>query len=471
MKTIVIVLVSALAFGAACREQEDTAVAHPNMIYFFVVDALRQDVIGTYHNGTPVTPNLDRFARENVYFDYAYSQAPFTKISVSSLFTGLWPSRLGVKHCVLKIFPEGTELCRGLDFRFFTMAEYLAGLDYHTYTNLFTAHVRQGDGLIQGFQYQEKTLPTTLSPTEKAFVYNHVAGLHAPYRPSNEALSHLGLADYTDPDPRESAWYWEPLNIDQVTRLHEYYLAEGFDWDRAFGELKLALQEQGSWDNALVIVTADHGEEFLEHGGTQHSVQLYDEVLRVPLIIKFPEGSELSRHHGSRYSNRVRLIDVFPTLIHLLSRREPRGYDGESLIPIIKNEETGPGTRPVLAFTSVARAHNGDRVSFESRAILSGRYKAISGFRVEDGQLSPEFDHRRGDRFDELYDLLKDPLERNNIEAQNKEVFDSLLEQYTRLSTTEVFPTETDPALSFRDLEEKERIELEKKLRSLGYLH
>ncbi len=473
IKQTAIVLVTVLAFGVACREQEKVPDDHPDLIYFFVIDSLRHDLIGYHHNGKPVTPNLNQFAREGVYFDNAYSQAPFTKISVSSLFTGLWPSRLGVKHCVLNIFPEGIELCRGLDFRFLTIAEYLSGLKFHTYTNLFTSHVREGDGLIQGFQYQERRLPTTYPPNEKAFVYNHVAGLHAPYRPSNEALSHLGLTRHSKPDPRENDWYWKPLTLEQGARLREYYLAEGFDWDRGFGELKRDLQKNGSWGNALIVVTADHGEEFLEHGGTQHSVQLYDEVLRVPLIIKFPERSELSRHHGSRFPNRVRLIDVFPTLMHFFTQAEPRGFDGRSLIPIMKNKEPEMETevRPVLAYTSITRRHNGDRVSFESRAILSDRFKAITGYRIEDSQLSPDYDYRRGDLIRELFDLLKDPGEQHNIESQNKDVFDSLLEQYTRLSTIELPSVGTSPNLTFRDSQEKERLELEKQLKSLGYLH
>lgn len=470
IKSAAIVLVVMVAFGVGCRDEEVVAVDHPNLIYFFVVDALRHDVIGSHHNGRPVTPNLNQFARENVHFDHAYSQAPFTKISVSSLFTGLWPSRLGVKHCVLNVFPDGVELCRGLDFRFFTMAEYLASLNYRTYTNLFTAHVRKGDGLIQGFQYQEKRLPTTFPSYERAFVYNHVAGLHAPYRPSTEALNYLGPAHHTDPDPRESDWYWQPLTIEQGSQLHEYYLAEGYDWDTVFGELKRNLQKNDSWDNALVVVTADHGEEFLEHGGTQHSVQLYDEVLRVPLIIKFPENSEHSRHNGSRFSNRVRLVDVFPTLVHLFSQEEPRGFDGKSLIQILKGKEPETESRPVLAFTSVARRYEGDRVSFESWAVLSDHFKVITGYRVEDGQLSPDFDHRRGDPIRELFDLLKDPGELENIYAQNNDVVVALLEQYTRLSTMELPSVGTKPIVAIRDSHEKERLELEKQLKTLGYL-
>ena len=448
-------------------EQRPARADGPRLIYILTIDALRHDVIGLRYNGKPVMPELNAFAEESVRFDRAYSQAPFTKISVASLFTGLWPSRLGVKNCRLKIFPGGVELCRGLDTRFHTLAEDLSARGYHTVTSLFTTHVRKGDGLIQGFAYQEQHLPDELPDSGKTFVYNHVLGLHAPYRPSSEALEYLGLARHSEPDPALTDWFWEPLSKIQGGRLFEHYLAEGYDWDRKLGELRRELEENDAWDDALFMVTADHGEEFLEHGNTQHSVQLYDEVLRVPLLIKFPAGSALSRYHGSTFSNRVRLVDVFPTLVDFLDRAEPVGFDGGSLIPIIEGRERETDRRPVLAFTSVARDYEGVPMNFEAQALIAGRFKAIWGHRVEDSQLASAGEHRRGDEIRELYDLSEDPGEERDLKRQRVALFTSLRQRYARLSTS---PLGTGRVPTIAAESEEERRQRERQLKSLGYI-
>ncbi len=460
------VIAAALLLCNSCGGPHKTA--HPRLIYLLTIDALRSDLIGLRHNGKLVMPNLSAFTKESIYFGNTYSQAPFTKISVASMFTGLWPSRLGVKHCRLTIFPGGAELCRGLDYRFHTLAEYLSDLGYDTLTTLFTAHVRRGDGLIQGFSYQEESLPRSLDRSGKTFIYHHVLGLHSPYEPTDEALRHLEIPRHSEPDPTRTDWYWKPLTRNQGNRLHEYYLAEGYDWDRRFGELVRELRQGRVWDDALVIVTADHGEAFLEHGITRHSSQLYDEVLRVPLFIKFPAESTLSKHHGSRLSNRVRLIDVFPTIAHYLGQQESLELDGSSLIPLIENTASEPDERPVLAFTSIARSHNGEQVNFEIRTILSGRFKAVMGYRVENSQLAA-FDHKRGDEIRELFDLGVDPGEQNNLVSQHQEIFATLSEQYGRLAT-EPPDDGTGSLQGILPQSVEERLERERTLRSLGYI-
>ena len=470
MKKAASFILPLLLFGLSCSKQPAPATAHPKLIYIFTIDSLRNDLIGLRYNDRLVMPNLSAFTRESVYFDNAYAQSSFTKISVSSLFTGLWPSRLGVKHCVLKVFPGGTELCRGLDSRFYTLAEDLSEIGYDTFTTFFTVHVREGEGLIQGFRHQEESLPKKLLACDKTFVYDHVLGLHAEYRPTAKALRYLSIPHHSDPDPSHVDWYWKPLDNDQGRKLYEHYLAEGYDWDLRFGELIEGLRKSTSWDDALFIVTADHGEEFLENGGTQHSVKLYNSVLRVPLFIKFPSGSPLSRHHGSRFSNRVRLVDIFPTLIHFLSQVEPHSLDGESLLPIIENTERDRDKRPALALTSIQRAHGGEQMSFESQTIVSGRFKAMWGHRIENSQLVPAFDYRRGDEIRELFDLEADPGEQSNLVSKHTDLFESLQKEYLRLSTTDLVRGSTGPRLTIPPQSEEERLDRERKLRSLGYI-
>ena len=432
----------------------------PDLIYILTIDSLRSDLIGLSFRDQQITPQLNTFARDSVFFENAYAQAPFTKISVASMFTGLWPSRLGVKQCRLHIFPKGVELCRGLDFRFPTLAEYLRSRGYATYTSLFTAHVRKGDGLIQGFDYQEKKLPEEIETSQKTFVYDHIIGLHAPYNPSPKARDRLQLLPTTPEriDPGNKDWFWEPLEEGQDQTLYESYLAEGLDADAQFGELRAKLEESDLWDRALIIVTADHGEEFLEHGGTQHSAQLYDEVLRVPLFVKFPQHSPLAKHHGATRTERVRLVDIFPTLTEFLGTEAPEAIDGKSLVPLIRGLEANRSPRPVLAYTSVSRPHQGATMSFESEMYLAQNIKVIRGYRTEDSQ-TPLFPHHRADEIAEMFDLDQDPAEQLNLAKDNPQLFRKMWKQHSEILQT-----------GQPDLLQNERSEREEQLRSLGYI-
>ena len=260
MKQLPVAIAACLVVALACKQRPSEPGHNPDLIYILAIDALRSDVIGLRHNGELVMPELTKFAEESVYFDHAYAQAPFTKISVASLFTGLWPTRLGVKHCILDTFPKGVELCRDLGFQFDTMAEYLSESGYRTITHLFTYHARRGSGLLQGFDHQEKTLEKWQPGSRKAFYYQHIIGLHAPYKAAKASLDRLSIGPPGgDADPRRSDWYWQPLTREQGMHLYEHYLALGDGADREFARLRRALMKQGIWDEALIVVTADHG--------------------------------------------------------------------------------------------------------------------------------------------------------------------------------------------------------------------
>lgn len=438
----------------------------PKVIYWFTIDSLRTDVIGRKHGEKLIMPNLTRFAQESVFFENAYSQSSFTKISTAAMFTGLWPSRLGVKACQLKVAPTGAELCFGLDPRFPTLAGFLRDHGYRALTHPYTVHVREGDGLVNGFE-MHSSIPETL-PSGRLFVYQHILGLHAPYVPSAAAMDYLGVKKAALIDPGSSAWFFERLTIPQAEELRSYYFAEGYDADLEFLALTRRLKEQGIWDEALVIVTADHGEEFLEKDGIQHSVQLYEDVLRVPLFVKFPKASALSAGHGRRFGNRVRLVDLFPTIKELLGAPD-NASDGVSLLSIVRNEEPANPSREVIAQVAGVKP---SLTVYETRAIIMDGWKAVMGHRLDHTRLRGPAGFDVGEPFEELYNLSEDPRETRNLRSDRDAIFKSLDREYWRRAKPVPYRDRDGRAGVLNAMPESapDREDREKELRALGYI-
>lgn len=441
----------------------------PKVIYWLTIDALRADVIGRKYGENLIMPNLTGFAAESVYFGNAYSQSSFTKTSTAAMFTGLWPSRLGVKGCQVQVAPTGAELCFGLDPRFPTLAGFLQDRGYRAITHPYTIHVREGDGLVNGFE-MHASIPESLPPG-RLFVYQHILGLHAPYAPSAAATERLGVKKATRIDPASLNWFFERLTVPQAEELRSYYFAEGYDADLEFLALTKRLKAQGVWDEAMVIVTADHGEEFLEHGGIQHShrLQLYNEVLRVPLFIKFPKSSGLSSHHGRTFENRVRLVDLFPTIKDLLGAKDDAPSDGLSLLPIVRGEEPASRLREVIAQLAGVQP---SLTVYEARAIIMDEWKAVMGYRLDHTRREGTKGFGVGEPYQELYDLSTDPRETRNLRSERDAIFKSLEHEYWRRAKPVPYRSRDGRSGVLNALAESapDREEREKELRALGYI-
>jgi arylsulfatase A-like enzyme len=473
----------AAGLAAACTPSAAPAGSSsrpPSAVYWLTLDSLRADTLHATRNGRRLMPALSELAQKSVLFENAYAQSSFTKISVASMFTGLWPQRLGVKHCAIDVHPEGVELCFGLDFGFATLAERLAAAGWLTISHPFTVHVRPGDGLLQGFQSQEVArerapLLRQLFPWRvgaerlrgrPVFVYHHLIGVHAPYRPSPEARAALSLPTVTRFDPGGTDWFAAELSQRDLQDLHAFYEGVAWDVDRRAAELLEGLKASGAWNDALVIVSSDHGEEFLEHGRTQHSSQLYEESLRVPLLVKFPEASAEARFHGRRVAERVRLIDVAPTVLHLALGVEPVDGDGKSLLPLLQGRGTSPPGRRVHAFLSTMRSVAGKPRLFEQQAVIDGRFKALFGWRADASQGGLRR-FERGEAIEELYDLAADADEHHNLVQERSDLWRALV----GLSQAATARPEMEGGASRATSPDlKERREIEERLRALGYI-
>jgi len=414
---------------AGLSASSPAAVSAPPLIYWYTIDALRLDVAAARVGGGPLMPTLNELRSEAVSFDRAYVQSSFTKTSTASMFTGLWPQRHGVMHGWVPTWPEGGALFFDLDNRFYTLAEYLGDKGYETWTHRFTIHVQPGAGMLQGFDHIDlatgSDVPVPVVP-ERLFVYEHILGAHGPYSPSAEAREHLDLPAPSTIDPASTDWFYGPVNDAQIAELSAAYRAEVWDSDRQLAARLAGIRDAGLWDDALIIVTSDHGEEFLDHGATQHSVQLYEEVLRVPLLVKFPAGHRWAERHGDHLDDRVRLVDLFPTMVELLGddvSELPYALDGHSLGPILEGNEHSAMGREVLArvsFTSVVE-ETGELALFVTDAVAHGPLKAVLGYRIRSSQDPARRPFAQGDWVAELYDLGNDPRERVELLARGGE--------------------------------------------------
>jgi arylsulfatase A-like enzyme len=275
------------------------------------------------------------------------------------------------------------------------------------------------------------------NPNEKFFFFLHTYETHHPYTPLKEDLDLLEK-DYSGPLPANiPSELLRKINAGEVeidladqNHIISTYNAEIYSMDRAFGVLVDFLKKQNLYDNTLIIFTSDHGEEFEEHGMMGwHSHTLYDELLRVPLIIKFPN----SEYAFTLIDEQTRNIDILPTMLDILNIPPLPQFEGESLLEWFSKTPR----KQLLAISQL----DADIQALPS-SLRSDAYKLYN---------------------QELYDLKSDPLEHNDIARKNKKLFKSLQDELNSLLGDDQPFIEADAV----ELD-KETV---KRLRSLGYVN
>lgn len=301
-------------------------------IVVVVVDTLRADHLSTYGYTRPTSPHLDRLASEGLTFERAYAQSGWTLASFASLLTGLYPHQHLVSRdgCLVDRFGRLAPSTR-------TVAEALREQGYATGAWVNNTFLAPEFGLKDGFDVysysgatnvQHRTGPQTVAegmqwldsiPAEKpAFMLLHFMEPHLDYAPPADI--HGTFA--TGPRPEALAYPKNPnpftmlqqgeltLDADGIAYLQALYDEEILAADRALGGLVEALKARGRYDNTLLVVTADHGEEFWEHGRFEHGHDLWSELTRVPLVVRGPDVPA-----GKRVATVVEHVDLVAGLM------------------------------------------------------------------------------------------------------------------------------------------------------------
>lgn len=384
------------------------------------IDTLRADHVGAYGYKRPTTPNLDALARESAVFLNTFAPAPWTLPSHVSLLSG--------QNCLThRVYYESD----AIDPNTPLLAELLRDRGYACAAFTGAGFVSSSFGFSRGFyefdQGQGALGSETLAAeaAKKAvgwlkthadrpfFLFLHTYQVHHPYKapPPYDTL-------FLGPDPKWRRWdfskdhggrpnIFKPLPESERQNIIGLYDGGIRYTDEALLKpLVETLKERGLLDRTLLIVTSDHGEEFFEHGGWAHTRAVYDESIKVPLIIRFPGG-----RWAGRRAPVVRLTDIAPTVLEALGIPfDEDRFDGRSLFPVLRGRESGD-----RAFSSeIADNVLGYRNPL-SVAANSGKRKVILNGEFNNDYLSYFAVPPRPQPPLELYDLAADAAEKSNL--------------------------------------------------------
>ncbi len=343
------------------------------------IDTLRSDRLPAYGYTKVKTPHLDRFAADAWLFERAWAPTPMTLPSHTSMLTGMLPPEHGVRNNSGFVFRG--DLHPSLP-RLLKEQGYATGAAVSTYV------LRHETGLGALFDYYEDSVSVTPGvatvryqrPGEKTaifakewiaahaggpfFFFFHIFEPHSPYEPAPRFLAEYGAT----------------------------YEAEVATADAIVGDVLEQLRSLGLYEKAIVVVTSDHGEGLGEHGEDQHSLLLYREAIQVPLLVKLPG----SRGGGTRVAAPVQLSDILPTVTGSLGLPTPAGVSGTSLFVA---GAKGAAVRPIYGETLYPRLQLGWA---DLRSVVDDRWHHIHGPRPE------------------LYDLVADPGEKNDLVKQER---------------------------------------------------
>lgn len=309
------------------------------------LDTTRVDHLSAYGYGRETTPNLEGLAGQAVRYTRAWSVSSWTLPAHASLFTGLYPSAHGARFEARGQVGLGPLRAAVLDERFVTLAELLRQRGYQTGAFVSGPWLTAGFGLLQGFderddrltgRYGRRARETTeralawlaaTDPARPVFLFVNYFDPHDPYEPAEGFDLFPGAQADFHPPPD---WWIAAVRADPpVTEAQREALVARYDGeiraaDQGLGRLLEAVRARPDGDRAMIVVTADHGESFGEGGHWLHNACLCEEQVRVPLLVRYPDG----RRAGSDDDSPVQLTDVLPMAARELGFAPPPGVQG-----------------------------------------------------------------------------------------------------------------------------------------------
>jgi len=400
-----------MGLGAGCGRELRRTELPPNIVVY-LVDTLRKDHLSVYGYPRETSPRLAEFARDAVRFETAYSPTSWTKPAVASLLTGVTPLRHGAISQSDRLDPEVRLL-----------PQYLSSAGYHSAAFVTNPHVLPVWGFSRGFdefidvgRAESAARADEINEavfrhlekdrSEPFFLYVHTVDPHQPYRAPPRFAARF-------PPPRHRELTSPDAEMAERARLAKVvaaYDAEVLFSDHEFGRLIQFLDAQGLYRNALVVFTADHGEELRDRGALGHGSSLFEEVVQVPLLVKLPRNA----HAGRVVRAPASLLDVLPTIVRLAGGDPVGDLEGVDLLALLRAEDRGEETQARPFFLDLdldAMSEKG------ARTIASGV--------VWKGHKLLDFHEPRGGA--QLFDLVRDPGERHDVALQEPALAEHLL--------------------------------------------
>jgi arylsulfatase A-like enzyme len=376
-------------------------------VLLVVLDAARADHFGAYGYARETTPQIDRLAREGVVFDRVFTPAAYTLGAMSSVWTSQYPDRHHAEVSFASRLPPDR----------LTLAELLGAQGLHTAGFVSNTVAGGLNGFDRGFsEFHEvwreqatsgaeglgRAVPAWLAAQggRRFFAYVHFREPHAPYDPPPPFDTRFGPEGPIPKSARRAPGDTWITDVNQgrraltgaerehLVRLYDGNLAHA---DDVVGQVRAALEQAGLLERTVVIVTADHGEALQDHGWIGHNVQVYEESIHVPLIVRFPAGKGMAAP-GTRIGAFADLLDVAPTIADVfgvLGRGgSDRRFQGRSLLETLAG---APGGTATLSRTIWDRPRYARRDA--THAFL--------------------YDTRTGE--EQLYDVVNDPGQTRNL--------------------------------------------------------
>ncbi|MFH1508445.1 MAG: sulfatase [Candidatus Omnitrophota bacterium] len=420
----------------------------PLNVLLITIDALRPDHLGCYGYRRNTSPNIDQLAKNGVRFTQAITQGTITEISLSSLITSTYLSTHGVYtsgHVIPNSIPTLVELLKSKNYKtclingrgvkFFQKPSYERALDMYINAHDFNARNVTFEA-IRWLNNNKKS---------KFFMWLHYFDPHAPYFAPPEYRSLFINDEYyrnglsipiSDNCCNSYNDIPSTVAIDGITDVN-YYIAQ-YDSeikfsDEQIGHLINEISKLGLLKNTIIIITADHGEYLGEHGIYFIHGSLFEQVVKVPLIIMcnkiIPKGKVINSQVG--------LIDIMPTILDLLKDKNKMEFDGISLMPLISGK---PNKREYIFSEFINK-------NTSARAIRSAEWKLV--YYDKDNNYS-------------LFNLRDDPLESINLVNVKAKEFNILKNKLNGFLNSK--KVKNDNLSQFHNEQDID------KLRSLGYI-
>lgn len=463
---MILVIVMAIGSNIAFAIDDKKKSFHPNVL-LLVVDACRADSLGCYNELSVNTPNIDSFSKRSVLFENPVAQASNTFNSAPCMLASVYPS--GHNYFNYKV---------SVSEKFTTIAELMKNENYTTFGISTNPHVTKKRGLAQGFDtFIENTVwkDTNCDEVNRMFIEWHKANKdksffsmlwyvdpHSPYEPPLEYIEKYIVDDnekkaITNKAKSKAGRRQGPITEIEKIVAKKLYSGEVNFFDTEFGKLVKYLEASGLMENTIIILTSDHGESFWEKGVRGHGGSLYEEEIKIPLIIYLPGQKE-----GKVIKSKVEHIDILPTVLEYVNPQIDIAtipyVKGKGLKRIIEG-----GTRQKKYFFSQLIDTRTEKLCYHMECVQDANFKLIQTFCSRTKIYSPPtfelFDLRSGETRcaidDKQYRAIYDEFKNILISWDHSY-------EYQDLKSIEVSDDSDEPTVEDKQLLER--------LKSLGYV-
>ncbi len=432
-------------------------------LILITIDSLRPDHLSFFGYGKHTSPNIDNICKKSIVFTNAISTAPYTKASFKSIFTGVYPFSFGGYDTILglkslpMIFNENGFKTAGFPNIPILSAKYGYNVGFDYFLNpiykdniikIFLKKIYIYPLLVKLFKYlppvklpliKVKESPYLRAENVNEFVFRwlsdnynkpfflwiHYMDVHYPYNPPRDFYSIVNDEEISEGEIERlnqllfKKIFYDNVYIDKtdLENLIKLYDAEIRYVDENIGKLIYFLDNKKILDETMIIITSDHGEEFLEHGAIGHVgrnfiTHMYDELLKVPLILYIPG------YKSKIISNQISMVDLVPTVLDLFNLKKPKMLEGKSLKTLMESPNNPKTAEFIVSEASLYNKERGTiKIKPEEKRIVALRVGKWKYIYYESSQFN-----------DELYNIKNDPHERQNVINENPDVAEILRE-------------------------------------------